>query len=359
MSQARPNPKIPVWRADQLDSPEPPQGESPYFDQDLGAWVLSRHADLLATFNAPAACPASTKAGKQPPPPMDMESASSLKMRAETQDQLSPTRLKAWREQLESKVENLIRALPADEPIDLLRHYAAPACLFLAETVTSIPHQEALSLLPAAKISSASAAEPHDAELGAAAKAAEKELAKHFQSAPQPLAESTFVALSQTLTCILGNAWFALLKHPDQWSLLHQQPRLMDLAMEELLRYAGLVRTLGRYATADFHVGETLIRGGDRMILRVMSGNRDPNYYPDPNRLDVERISKGNFSLGAGPHACLGASLIRMAMVTTTRPLVQRFGSADLIEETQWKGGSGFRSPSSLRVRLTGISTTG
>ena len=51
-------------------------------------------------------------------------------------------------------------------------------------------------------------------------------------------------------------------------------------------------------------------------------------------------------------HACVGASLIRMAAITITSPLLERFAWAELVEPVEWKGGSGFRAPGSLLVRL-------
>ena len=46
------NSAIPAWPEDQLDSAEPPEPAPPYFDSNLNAWVLSRHADILGAFRA-------------------------------------------------------------------------------------------------------------------------------------------------------------------------------------------------------------------------------------------------------------------------------------------------------------------
>ena len=68
--------------------------------------------------------------------------------------------------------------------------------------------------------------------------------------------------------------------------------------------------------------------------------------------MDVTRHRTGQLALGAGPHSCVGAHLIRMAAVTITRPLLERFASVNLAEPVEWQGGSGFRSPASLVVSL-------
>src|ERR1700712_1870523 len=52
MRPRREKPTVPAWSDDELDSPFPAEVESAYFDEDLEAWVLSRHADVLAAFRA-------------------------------------------------------------------------------------------------------------------------------------------------------------------------------------------------------------------------------------------------------------------------------------------------------------------
>jgi cytochrome P450 len=143
------------------------------------------------------------------------------------------------------------------------------------------------------------------------------------------------------------------MRYPQQWNLLHRQPELVEQAIEELLRYAGLVRILGRMATADIDINGALIRSGDRIILRIIAANRDPERFSHPNQVDLARRNAGHLTLGAGPHACVAANLIRMAAIAITWPLVQMVASANLSCPIDWQGGSGFRSPRSLRVHLT------
>jgi len=144
------------------------------------------------------------------------------------------------------------------------------------------------------------------------------------------------------------------MQYPREWSLLHRQPRLTDQAIEELLRYAGLVRILARTATADLGLNGAFIRKGERVILRIIAANRDPERFSHPNQVDIGRRDAGHLALGAGPHACVGANLIRMAAVAITLPLVQRFASAHPAGPVDWQGGSGFRSPKSLWACLSG-----
>ena len=350
MPAKRDNPFVPAWSQDQLDSRCPPEMEAPYFDDHLRAWVLSRHADILAAFRASSLSLAGPNDQDGGEPSAESERS---KMRWETMEVLSSAQLRAWRERIIPEVDGLVNSLPAEEPVDLMDGYARPLCLSLAAMVTGISRDAAEGLREMARWVSASAAEPYDPAVRLGAKAANAELRGCFHSGPEPLRDSGFVALSQTLPCLLGNAWFALVQHPQEWSLLHQQPELTEQAIEELLRYAGLARTLFRTATADLDLNGLSIRKGERIILRIVAANRDPERFPDPHRVDITRRDGGHFTLGAGPHSCVGAGLIRMVATTLTDPLLQRFRSASLALPIRWQGGSGFRSPSGLWVSFT------
>jgi cytochrome P450 len=343
------NLSIPSWSRDQLDSAQPPEIEDAYFDDHLGAWVLSRYADILAAFRASSLAPAGPNDQNSGEPSGESER---LKMRRETMEALSPAQLRAWREAIIPEADALINSLPTEQPVNLMDEYARPLCLSLAAVVTGISRNAAEDLCEMARRVSASAAEPYDPAVRLSAKSANVELRRNFHSGPEPLRESGFVALSQTMPCLLGSAWFALMQHPLQWSLLHQQPELTEQAIEELLRYAGLARMLFRTATADLDLNGVFIRKGERIILRLIAANRDPERFSDPHRVDITRRDGGHFTLGAGSHSCVGAGLIRLAAITITHPLLQQFASAKLVRPVDWQGGSGFRSPSSLWVSL-------
>jgi cytochrome P450 len=350
MLARRDDPVIPAWSRDQLDSSCPPEIEAPYFDNCLDAWVLSRHADIMAAFRVSSLCP-SGPSRKETSEPVD--ESRRLKMRAETKEALSPAQLRAWRAQLTPEAQALAGSLPVAEPLDLMDGYARPLCLSLAAMVTGISRKDAGGLCEMAQRVSAASAEPYDPALRASAKSANAELRGRFHSGPVPLRDSGFVALSQTIVCLLGNAWFALVQHPNEWRLLHQHRGLTEQAIQELLRYAGLVRTVYRTATTDINLNGSLIRKGERIILRIIAANHDPDRFTCPNQLDITRRDGGHLTLGAGPHLCVAAGLIHMAAVSISAPLLQRFASASLARPIEWQGGSGFRSPRSLWVCLT------
>jgi len=345
MSLGKNNP-TPLWKSDELDSPIPPVIEPAYFDKNLDAWVLSRHADVLAALRSLSLVMDS----KQPVTTEDRRVME--RMREETIEALSHTQLRAWSNALSPLINERVALLPEVDVVDLVKAYLRPMCLELAVMVTEVDEKDAVRLRDLANPISAAAAEPSDEALREHARAVTPRLQACFHSRTETLRDSGFVALSHTLPCLLANGCYALLQHPAQWTTLHRQPELIEQAVEELMRYAGLSRYLRRRATEDMVLAGVSIRRGDRLILRIIAANRDPERFACPNDLEVFRREAGQLTLGAGSHACVGASLLRMASAAILRPLVMRFTSATLGGAVEWHGGSGFRAPAGLPVVL-------
>ncbi len=56
----------------------------------------------------------------------------------------------------------------------------------------------------------------------------------------------------------------------------------------------------------------------------IGAGNRDPEVFPDPDRLDVTRQGVKPFSFGGGIHFCLGAQLARIEAEIAIATLLRR-----------------------------------
>jgi cytochrome P450 len=339
-------------RAGWLDSGQSPAIVEPYFDTQMDGWVLSRYADVLAAFRSPDLWPTGpTSKRKQ----SAVDLAARLKMRAETTQALSRASLRSWRNQMLNDARARTAAFDFNRPMDLIQDYALPVCLALAIQVTHPTCDDPDRLFALAVRIAAAAEEPFDEQLKAQSKVASAELQEFFPSGPESLRESGFVGLSRTLVHLMGNMWFALLRHPEEWKRLHAQPAstqptLVARSMEELLRFAGLTRLLFRRAVADTTVNGLHIQQGDRVILRILAANRDQERFPDPDVLSVNRPRLVHLSLGAGRHHCVGAPLIRAAAVAATLPLIERFPRLRLLEPVPWRGGSGYSAPASLFV---------
>lgn len=162
----------------------------------------------------------------------------------------------------------------------------------------------------------------------------------------------------ETTAHLIGNGTVALLTHPDQLFLLHADPGLWPSAVHELMRWCGPVTATGiRYAVQDLELGGVRIARGEAVEAVIVSANRDPRTYPDPDRLDVTRRpagrGEGHVGFGHGIHYCLGAALARQEGEVALRALFERFLELSLVDqEPDWMPRPGMRRLATLRVRL-------
>lgn len=131
---------------------------------------------------------------------------------------------------------------------------------------------------------------------------------------------------SDTIRAFLGSAVLALLDHPDQLRLWLHNPEIGPAAVEELVRYEGPFTTvLFRLATEDIDYQGATIPKGAPIIFSQAAANRDPARWPDPDRLDLTRDTRGHLGWGHGVHNCLGAALARLEGEIAVPALFRRF----------------------------------
>jgi cytochrome P450 len=244
-----------------------------------------------------------------------------------------------------------VRELPRDRPVDLLAAYAQPWCLSLAMLVTGADPADRERLAALSREVLAGTGQPEDSPVRMRAAEATAELERIFNARVARMGEPTMVGISQTLPRMLANAWVALLRHPSEWERLRADPGLMTGGFEELLRFASIVPALFRRAMEDVDIAGVHIHMGEQVHLRVGSANRDPEQFPDPDRLDVTRPFTANMTLGNGRNSCVGAMLIRMAGASTTRALLDGLPHAELVGDVEWQSGSGFCWPTAVYVK--------
>jgi cytochrome P450 len=136
------------------------------------------------------------------------------------------------------------------------------------------------------------------------------------------------VLAGQVPTNLIANAVETLLRHPDQLATLRADTSLMPRAVEELLRWCGpQLLTIPRYAREDVELGGVLIRKAEPATAAIVSANRDPRAFADPDRLDVTRPTgpRGHLGFAHGPHFCLGAPLARVETEVALTAILRRF----------------------------------
>ena len=135
---------------------------------------------------------------------------------------------------------------------------------------------------------------------------------------------------TETTTNLTCNGIYTILCHPDQLERHRQDPSLMGSAIEEFLRYETPVQVVGRVAMEDTEIGGKKIRKGQPMGLLLGAANRDPDQFPDPERLDVGRTPNRHLAFSFGHHFCVGAPLGRLESAIAIGTLLRRFPNLKL-----------------------------
>lgn len=165
------------------------------------------------------------------------------------------------------------------------------------------------------------------------------------------------VAGYETTRNLIGNGMVALFEHPEQLRLLLEHPELLPSAIEELLRYdSPIPRTSYRVAVEDVELDGVPIPAGSLVSLLVGAANRDPERFPEPDRLDITRRDSQHLAFAHGLHYCLGAPLARMEAEVAIGFLVGRFPELHLAPNTElrWRRSSiFFRGLEALPVEFT------
>jgi cytochrome P450 len=326
----------------------PASPEDLYFSKQQQAWIVARYREVLIALR-------STDLSQTGPPTAianrgvrpDRE-----KMRDELLTALPSFHRAEWQMQINGLASAQLRLLATSRPIDLFADFFRPWCLASAVALTGVDltYNEYLATL-VSYLCDADAA-PHDVNLKARAKEADQELGRMFRQWNASSYKSMFLGIVQTLPTFLASAWAALLQHPSQLRQLQKYPGRMPKATEELLRYAGPVHTLFRRANKDINIFGTKIQGGEDLILRLGSANRDPLQFLEPDRLDLTREIAGHLALSSGGHYCIGARLVRMMIATATQAILTQYSEPRLSSPVKWSCGTMLIWPSSLPVIL-------
>lgn len=234
----------------------------------------------------------------------------------------------------------LIEALPADEPVDLVAGLGAPLPVLAIAELLGIPGEDRDDFV---RWSDAAIAAT-DTDLDDEAMAAMGELSRYLDDHARAKAAAPgddllsalvgaevegramtraevvmfsitlLVAGNETTRHLISGAVIALAQHPDQRARLAADPTAVAGAVEECLRWVTPIHQFGRTVTAATEVGGVAVDEGDYLLLLYASANRDETAFgPTADRFDAFRHPPTpNLAFGFGEHLCLGAALARL-----------------------------------------------
>jgi cholest-4-en-3-one 26-monooxygenase len=122
------------------------------------------------------------------------------------------------------------------------------------------------------------------------------------------------VAGNETTRNAMTGGMLALVEHPAEWEKLRRERRLLDSAVEEIVRWTTPVIQFARTATEDYTLRGRTIRAGESVCLFYPSANRDEDVFDAPFAFRVDRDPNPHIAFGMGEHVCLGAHLARLEL---------------------------------------------
>lgn len=133
------------------------------------------------------------------------------------------------------------------------------------------------------------------------------------------------VAGHETTTGLISNALVCLDEHPESLQELIEHPELLPSAIEEVLRYRGVVHSFSRVAMMDTILAGEQIKAGDLVLPLFAAANLDERQFPHADTFDIRRTPNRHLGFGQGIHFCLGAPLARLEAGSALRMLLERF----------------------------------
>ncbi|MBB4913588.1 cytochrome P450 [Streptosporangium saharense] len=129
----------------------------------------------------------------------------------------------------------------------------------------------------------------------------------------------------ETTKTLLVNTVLCLAAHPDALAQLRADPGLVPDAVEEVLRFLPPVGGTDRFTTGPTSIAGHAIETGQRVMAMVLSANRDPRVFAEPEKFRPDRTPNEHLSFGHGVHFCLGTHLARHELAIAVNALLYRF----------------------------------
>lgn len=149
----------------------------------------------------------------------------------------------------------------------------------------------------------------------------------------------------------IGASIWHLAKTPADRERLVAEPSLMPTAIEELLRAYAPV-TMARVVAKEHTIGGCTFKPGEMVLLPFPAANRDPEVFPDADKVIIDRQENRHAAFGLGIHRCVGSNLARMEMTVAVETLLARIPDFRLAGDVRWSTGT-VRGPRQLPIAFT------
>lgn len=284
------------------------------------------------------------------------------------------------RPRISALANELVDALPADQPFDLLPSFATPIPLTVICELLGVPVRRADDLLswshamcemyvPQRSRETEERANRASADFGAFLTA---HIEDHKHSGADDLLSALIAVrdIGEKLTddelistCVLllnagheatvhqtGNAVKTILDQGGDPRRFFETPQLAATSIEEALRFDAPLHMFTRYAYEEIDLGPVTLKPGEQVALLLGAANRDPSAFDTPDEFRPGRADQKNVSFGAGLHFCIGAPLARLELQESLAVLFSRLPDLKLKAEPRYRDSYHFHGLESLTV---------
>jgi cytochrome P450 len=298
---------------------------------------------------------------------------------------LSPKAVEALEPGLIAMIDGLLETLAAKNDVDLIGDYASTIPIEVIGNLLGIPPEEraplrewslailsALEPAPSAPVQAAGnravadflaylrvlvkarRRRPGDPERDVLTRLIQGEDTGERLTETELLHNSIFLlnAGHETTTNLIGNGLAALLDWPEQKQLLRDGPGLIESAVEEFLRFESSNQLGNRMTASPAVVGGVTLAAGTPLTLCIGAANRDPEQFPDPDRLDLRRSPNRHLAFASGPHQCAGLHIARLEARLGISRFLRRFPDYRLRARPTRGGRARFRGFLEIPARL-------
>ncbi|MGI5243293.1 cytochrome P450 [Dactylosporangium sp. CA-139066] len=165
---------------------------------------------------------------------------------------------------------------------------------------------------------------------------------------------------NETTTNLLSAVLMVLADEPALWAIVRDDPDQVADVVTELGRLHPPTQYTARRLTepVTLSTGETLAAGAS-VVLMLAAAGRDPLAFPDPGRILLDRTTDRPdgraahpVTFGYGAHACFGAPLARFEVETAVRELAARTERLRPRPGRAWRHNANLRGLERLPVQL-------
>ena len=157
----------------------------------------------------------------------------------------------------------------------------------------------------------------------------------------------------ETSTNMLSHGLNELINHGDQFELLQKEPKRIDTAIDEILRFQPPIQINNRRCLETTMLEDITIPEGTPVHMIIAGANRDPSQFFEPEIFDISRSPNRHLSFGLGIHICAGINLARLEAKVAFLRLMSSFKEINLLKKPNIAKRIRFREIKEMQVEVS------